>query len=74
MPDSRSATPTTMPKSASCSAMYDVFRAVVSAVSVTQTLRAPFATGCFVFGSMTASWIARRASAASSDFGVDGSA
>ena len=34
--------------------MYDVFSAVVSAVSVTQMSRMPFATGCFVFGSTTA--------------------
>ena len=45
MPLSSSAIPTTRPKSAICSAMYETFSAVARAVSVTHVLRAPFETG-----------------------------
>jgi hypothetical protein len=45
MPVSTSAMPMTMLKSATCWAKYEVFRAVLSAVSVTHTLRAGLSTG-----------------------------
>jgi hypothetical protein len=41
---------------ATLSAKNAVFRAVVSAVSVPQMFRAPFATGCLVSGSMVAAF------------------
>ncbi len=53
IPVSSSANPTTIPKSATCCAMYARFSADVSAVSVTHRSRAPFATG-WPFASVTA--------------------
>ena len=45
MPASSIATPVTMPKSEIRSAMYDVFSAVLSAVSVIHRLRIGLSTG-----------------------------
>ena len=45
-PESSSAIATTMPNSETCSAKNEVFSAVVSAVSVTQSVGRAFATGC----------------------------
>jgi len=45
IPVSTRAIPTTMLKIESCSAMYETFSAVASAVSVTQRFRAPFEIG-----------------------------
>src|SRR4051812_21559564 len=45
-----------MPNIATCSAKNEVFSALVRAVSVTQRFRAPFSTGCLVFGSIAASF------------------
>jgi len=54
IPLSSSATPTTIPNRPSLSAMYEVLRAVVNAVSVTQRSRAPFATGRLLAESISA--------------------
>src|SRR5581483_9895119 len=54
IPERRSAMPTTMPNNAIWLARKDVLSAVVRAVSVTHTLRAPFDTGRFVVGSIAA--------------------
>ena len=45
IPVTSSATPTTMPKSEICSAMYETFRPVASAVSVIQRFLAAFEIG-----------------------------
>jgi len=45
IPESRRAIPTTMPKTESCSAMYEVLSAVERAVSLIQMLRAGLSTG-----------------------------
>ena len=72
-PVSSRATPTTIPKSASWSAMYAELSAVVSAVSVTHTLRAAFWIGWFVFGSTAAYCVfSVPPPGISSDFGVPG--
>ena len=64
MPVSRSATPTTIPNSESCSAMYDMLSAVVSAVSVTHMFRSPFSmggrSGVFAARASSLVWLAGR--------------
>src|SRR4051794_17807366 len=56
LPTSSRAAPMTIAKVATLSAKNEVFRAVVSAVSVTQMLRAPFSTGLPDLGSVAAAF------------------
>jgi hypothetical protein len=55
-PTSSSAKPMTIANVATDSAKNEVFRAVVSAVSVTQMFRAPFSSGLLVCGLIAAAF------------------
>jgi hypothetical protein len=73
IPERRSAIPTTIPNRLICEANWLMLSAFVSAVSLIQTCRAPFCTGCLVVGSIAAnSALLVPPPTSSCDFGVPG--
>ena len=71
IPVRRRAIPTTIPNRLICEASWLMLSALVSAVSLIQTCRAPFCTGCLVVGSIAANSLVGRTTAhVSWDFGI----